>query len=297
VVIADIRMPQIDGLELLAFVRSRSLECKVIMMTGHFTREYLAKALLLGAYDFVEKPFKEGELVGAVQKAVADTGDVPPLADKAAAAMQSEGQTRQTLLDSVKALVQAVEAKDPYTRRHSEQVAHYAVCLATAIGLPASEVESIRVASLLHDIGKIAVPDSILQKPGPLTEEELRIVRRHPAMSADILIKIAQFEYEATLVRYHHERWDGRGYPSGLQGEEIPLGSSIIQVADCIDAMLMERTYKKGYSVQKMLDELVRCAGMQFNPKIASAAFQWCRANPDKLILPNEHLAARAMTV
>ncbi|NQT20039.1 MAG: HD-GYP domain-containing protein, partial [Planctomycetes bacterium] len=168
----------------------------------------------------------------------------------------------------------AVEAKDPYTRRHSEQVAHYAVNLAGALGLPPSAVESIRVASLLHDLGKIGVPDRILTKPEPLTDEEFEHIRRHPAMGSEILSSITMFGEETQLIRYHHERWDGKGYPNGLTGEESPLASRIMQVADCIDAMLMQRAYKKGYPVEKMIGELIRCAGVQFDPKIAAAAVQ-----------------------
>lgn len=210
----------------------------------------------------------------------------------AADALESKSQTRQALLDSVRALAQAVEAKDPYTRRHSEQVAHYAVSLAAAMGVSEAVVESIRVASLLHDIGKIGVPDNILTKRGALTEEEFKYIRRHPALGADILGNVALFSQEAQIIRHHHERWDGKGYPDGLAGEESPLASRIINVADCMDAMLMERTYKQGYPVETMLHEMARCAGTQFDPRIATAAVQWCRMNSDKLILPGQLRAA-----
>jgi putative nucleotidyltransferase with HDIG domain len=194
---------------------------------------------------------------------------------------------RQASLDSVTALVRAVEAKDPYTRRHSEQVAHYTVHFARAMNLPHEIVESARVAALLHDIGKIGVPDRILTKTGPLTDNEFEQIRRHPALGSDILSSITVFGREAQLVRHHHERWDGKGYPDGLVGEESPLASRIIQVSDSIDAMLMERTYKAGCPVQQMLGELIRCAGKQFDPRIAALALQWCSANPRKMILPD----------
>jgi HD-GYP domain-containing protein (c-di-GMP phosphodiesterase class II) len=135
-------------------------------------------------------------------------------------------------------------------------------------------------------VGKIGVPDSILTKAGPLTEEETQQVRRHPALGADILANVTLFGREASLVRHHHERWDGKGYPDGLAGEETPLCSRIIQVADCMDAMLMERTYKRGYPLSGMLEELARASGSQFDPRLAAAAIAWCRANPGLLILP-----------
>lgn len=294
VLIADILMPHVSGLDLLAHVRGLGRACRVVLITGGANREQLAQAFLLGAYDYIEKPFPPGELVEVVSKAAHGDSGRPSLFDRAAAAMELSSQARHASLDSVRALVRAVEAKDPYTRRHSEQVAHYATHLAAALGLPEPARESIRIASLLHDIGKIGVPDHILTKPGSLTAEEFQCVRRHPALGGDILASISLFGAEARLVRFHHERWDGKGYPDGLTGEETPLGSRVIQVADCIDAMLMERTYKKGYPAEKMLGELGRCAGTQFDPRLAAAAVQWCRGHPDKMILPNQTLTAAA---
>jgi putative nucleotidyltransferase with HDIG domain len=291
VLITDIQMPQTSGLELLAYARKHAPQCKVILVTGNSKREYVAQALLLGAYDYIEKPFRPGELVEVVSQAVNGGADSSILSDRAAAAMELSSQARQASLDSVRALVRAVEAKDPYTRRHCQQVAHYAVHLASDMGLPEATVESIRVASLLHDIGKIGVPDRILTKIGPLTDEEFEHMRRHSALGADILANITMLGQEAQLIRHHHERWDGKGYPDGLTGEETPLASRIIQVSDCIDAMLMKRTYKEGYPVEKMIGELIRCAETQFDPKIAAAAIEWCRSNPDKLILPEWGLA------
>jgi putative two-component system response regulator len=286
VLVADIQMPRVTGLDLLAYAGRHAPACKVILITGASKREYLAQAIMLGAYDYVEKPLVLQELADLVLRAIDGGASPSRLPWRAAAAMELSSQAKQASLDSVRALVRAVEAKDPYTRRHSEQVAHYATHLAEAMGMPREMVEQIHTASLLHDIGKIGVPDHILTKPGKLTDKEFEHIRRHPALGAEIIANITLFGREAQLVRHHHEQWDGQGYPDGLTGEETPLASRIICVADCIDAMLMERTYKKGYSVAKMLGELVRAAGTQFDPKIAAAAVQWCRGNPGKLILP-----------
>jgi response regulator RpfG family c-di-GMP phosphodiesterase len=284
--VTDISMPRISGLDLLAHVKRRSLPCRVILVTGNSKRDHLAQALVLGAYDYIEKPLKMEELTAVVCAATNGEADRPQLLTKAADAMWLKSQTKLASLESVWALVRAVEAKDPYTRRHSEQVADYATHFARLVQVPEPIVEHIRIASLLHDVGKIGVPDSILAKPGPLTAEEFEFIRRHPALGADILAKITAFGQEALLVRHHHENWDGSGYPDGLAGEEIPLGARIIKVADCMDAMLMDRTYKRGYSVEQMVDELARCAGTQFDPAVAATAIQWCRGNPDKLTLP-----------
>ncbi len=290
--IVDIRMPGTSGLELLSQVKKACPNCKVILVSGYFCHEYLAQALVLGAYDYVQKPFKMGEITELTRTAFSGKSDLPQLASRAATAMQLSHQARQVSLDSIRALVQTVEAKDPYTRRHSEQVMYYATEIAKSMGMPRPALETLRVAAILHDIGKIGVPDKILTKPGQLTEEEFVHIRRHPALGSDILANISLFATEAKLVRHHHENYNGTGYPDGLAGEEIPLGSRILLTADSIDAMLMERTYKKGYPVEKMLDQLIRCAGTQFDPQIASAAVQWVRMNPTRLILPGNSEAA-----
>ncbi len=285
--IADIALPGVSGLELVAHARRRLPECKVILMAGAGRRDQLAQALMLGAWDYVEKPIDVDELTGLAGKAVEGESGIPGPPARAAEAMELSAQARQASLDSVRALVRAVEAKDPYTRRHSEQVAHYAVHLARALGLPAEQVERIGISSLLHDVGKIGVPDHILTKPGKLTDEEFEHIRRHSATGAEIVASVTLFSEEAQLIRHHHERWDGNGYPDGLAGEEIPLPSRIINVADSMDAMLMTRSYKPSYRVEKMLGELTRCAGTQFDPRIAAAAVQWCQESPEKLILAN----------
>ena len=287
VVVTDIAMPGISGMEVLAYLKQHMPACKVILITGAGDRHTAAQAIMLGAFDYLEKPFDMEELVRVVSLASSD----PPgaqLPERAAAAMEYSANVKKASLESVQALVHAVEAKDSYTRRHSEQVTHYAVGLSEALGLSEAVVETIRVASLLHDIGKIGVPDGILTKAGPLTEEEFECVRRHPAIGADILKNISLFGQEAILVRHHHEDWSGTGYPAGLEREVIPLGSRIIRVADCIDAMLMDRTYRRCLPVEEMLAELTRCSDAQFDPRLATLAVQWCRSNPDKLVVPNK---------
>ncbi|MCD6365455.1 MAG: response regulator [Planctomycetes bacterium] len=287
VLVADIAMPGQFGLELLSHIRSNSLPCKVILVSGLCDTEDLTRALNLGAYDFLIKPLDMAELAGTIQTALESETCVAcnPLPRRAARALQQEAQLRQASLDSIRALVHAVEAKDPYTRLHSEQVAHYATALAGYLENPSLDVESVHIAALLHDIGKIGVPDHVLTKPGRLTDEEFAQIRRHPGLSSEILGHIPMFAKEAVIVRYHHERWDGRGYPDGLSGEEIPLASRVIHVADAMDAMLMARTYKDAYSVGRMVDELARGAGTQFDPQIAAKMIQWCHSHRDSLIL------------
>ena len=293
VLVADVNMPDVSGLDLLAFTKQNLHHCKVILITGMASTKCLAEALSLGAYDFLQKPFDISQVVEAVARAADKDAPAQRLTFRAARAMELQAQSCQLSLESIRALVQAVEAKDPYTRRHSEQVRHYAGGLAEHLRLPTELVESIRVAALLHDIGKIGIPDTILTKPGGLSDEEFQYIRRHPVVGAEILEQMSTLTEESRLVRHHHENWNGTGYPDRLTGEEIPLGARIINIADSIDAMLNQRTYKKAYCPDKMVAEIIRCAGTQYDPALAAAAVEWCSLYPQRLILPS-HLTASA---
>ena len=295
-ILADISMPGLSGLDMLVYAKRKAPNCRVVLITAHGMREHVAKALFLGAFDYLEKPFAAGELLSAVSRAIHDNERFSALSRRAAGAMEFQDQAARASLDSVLALVRAVEAKDAYTRRHSEQVAYYARSIAETLGLPRRLIERISIAALLHDVGKIGVPDHILTKAGPLTEKELQYIRSHPALGAEILGTISLFKAESLLVRHHHEQWDGGGYPDGLAGEKCPLGARVIMVADSIDAMLMDRTYKKGYSVEKMLAELARCAGAQFDPRIAAAAIEWCQSHREALFLPDKNMLPESLS-
>jgi putative nucleotidyltransferase with HDIG domain len=286
VLLADIMLSGSSGLDLLAYARANAPECRVILISGLCETDHLASALSLGAFDYIMKPLDMEQLEETVCQAMSAESDADSrhLPRRAARAMQLEAQFRQASLDSIRALVHAVEAKDPYTRLHSEHVSAYAVDLAE-YSVPSIDTESVRIAALLHDIGKIGVPDQILTKPGALTQDEFEFIRRHPVLGGEILANIPLFAREAMFVRHHHERWDGKGYPDGLMAEEVPLGSRIIHVADAMDAMLMSRTYKEAYPIERVLDELARGAGTQFDPYLATKAIEWCHDRGGRLIL------------
>ena len=180
----------------------------------------------------------------------------------------------------------ALEARDAYTHGYSRRVTRYSEAIARGMGLSREEVARIRTAAAVHDVGKIETPREILNKPGKLTDEEFALIRDHPRMGANILLKISLLTAESRLIRHHHENWDGSGYPEGLAGEQIPLGSQVIQIADCIDAMLMRRVYKEPFPVERVLAELGKGRGTQFPPHLADIAIQWMQANPDKVIQP-----------
>ena len=221
VVVADVSIPHPGGLELLEYVRRHLPGCPVVLITGRHRREYLAQALMLGAFDYVEKPFDASELARTVRRALDDSGPETRLSQRAAEAIELRDRSRQAALQSVRALARAVEAKDPYTRRHSDHVTAYATALCREVGVDGAVAERVRVAALLHDVGKIGVPDSILTKPGRLTEAEFVRVRTHPELGAEILANVTVFGREAELVRRHHEHWDGRGYPDGLDRKSV----------------------------------------------------------------------------
>ena len=168
-------------------------------------------------------------------------------------------------------LAKIFDARDPYVAGHAAQVATYATAIANELGLPSERIDAIRQSAYLHDIGKIAIPETILHKPGKLTDEEFALMKSHAAIGAEFLETSQGLRHLAPFVRYHHERWDGRGYPSGLQGEDIPLEARILNVCDSVEAMASDRPYHKGMSVDEIIAEIRRCSGTQFDPAIATS--------------------------
>lgn len=178
---------------------------------------------------------------------------------------------RETNVAILSALADAIDARDPHTRKHSDDAAEMATAVAEALGLPGDEVETIRLAAILHDIGKLGIPDRILCKAGPLTPEEREVIQRHPDLGADIVDHIPFLRRVADLIRHHQERYDGSGYPAGLAGEAIPLGSRIVAVVDAYSAMTSDRPYRKALTHEQAIAELRRHAGTQFSPDAVSA--------------------------
>jgi putative nucleotidyltransferase with HDIG domain len=177
-------------------------------------------------------------------------------------------QLQDAYLSTITALADAVEAKDPYTHGHCERVASYARQIASAMGLPEREQRVAYYGGLLHDVGKIGVSDGVLNKPGALLPEERELVRSHVRVGYDIVRKVPVLEAVADAVLFHHEWYDGTGYPDGLKGDNIPLAARIVSVADAFGAMIDKRSYKEAYGPDQARDELVRCAGSQFDPQV-----------------------------
>lgn len=180
-------------------------------------------------------------------------------------------KTKEQLSDTVEALMNAIDARDMYTEGHSRRVAEISVEIARELKLSQWEIDKIHIAAMLHDVGKIGISDNILNKPGKLTEEEYNIIKEHPTIGVKILKKIKHIDYVHKIVEHHHERYDGKGYPHGLKGDEVDIQVYIVHLADTVDAMTSDRPYRKGMSKEIVKAEIEKYSGTQFHPKVADA--------------------------
>jgi cyclic di-GMP phosphodiesterase len=256
-VVSDIVMPDLSGLELLEAMRLHRPSLPIVLVTGANTRDNLTEALTRGADGFVAKPFTQAELCEAVENALDRAG-------------RSEQDLRARLLAPTltSALANAIEAREEGMRGHCERLTVLAMRLGLAFGLGEEEIETIRLGALLHDIGKIGIPDSVLLKPAALTAEETELMRTHTVIGDNLLEPIDLLAAVRPIVRHHHERWDGRGYPDGLEGEQIPLGARIMAVADAVEAMSASRVYREPLAEPDIVRELERGRGGQWDPNI-----------------------------
>lgn len=188
-------------------------------------------------------------------------------------------QSKDMFLQSIYGLIQAIEARDPYTRSHSENVMRYSIALGEAMGINPGELEVIHRSAMVHDLGKIGIPDAILRKPARLTSDERAVMEQHPAIAVKIMGQMRFLQREMGIVRHHHERWDGTGYPDGLSGKQIPQGARILSVADAFDAITSDRVYHRSRSVGQAIEVLAAESGKQFDPDVVAAMMRWIDAN------------------
>ena len=259
-IVTDIRMPGMDGHAFLAEIRARDPEVPVIVATGHASLDSAIRALRDGASGMLMKPFTgeefQAEIASALEKARIRR-----------AALQYQYVT--PILDGVAlALTAAIEARDLETGEHCQQLGWMGERVAELMGLPELARTTIRIGGYLHDVGKIAIADRILLKPGPLTEAEYAEMQRHAEIGGDIVSTHESMTGIAAIVRHHHERFDGRGYPDRWSGEAIPLGARIISIADALSAQTMDRPYRRAIPLDQAWDEIRRNAGTQFDPEI-----------------------------
>ncbi len=262
VVITDIHMPGMDGLTLMRALRQKQPELPVVVVTGHGTVDTAIQALREGATGMLVKPFTGEELLAEVRRALS------------AAQMRYEALQYRYLspvLDSIAlTLSTAIEARNLETGEHCRQLGVLSERMAAVLGLDERQQMTIRIGGYLHDIGKIGIADAILLKPGRLTDEEMAEMRRHSEIGAAVLEVHEAMSEIAQIVRHHHERWDGRGYPDALVAGGIPLGGRIIAVADAFSAMTSDRIYRAALPVERAWAELRAHAGSQFDPEIVA---------------------------
>jgi response regulator RpfG family c-di-GMP phosphodiesterase len=277
--VTDVKMPGMDGLELLKAVRDLDPDAAVIMLTGVGDVKTAIESLKVGAYDFIIKPVNIDELIIAAERAVERRHLLIERREyQTALERRVEEATRDLALAlrelqdtyrvTLEALGSALDTRDVGTETHSRRVHGYALTIARTHGVPEHEIKDIERGVLLHDIGKIGIPDAILLKPGPLTPEEWIIMRTHPEVGRRLIERIPFLRGAVPIVYHHHERWDGTGYPLGLRGEAIPIGARIFAVADALDAMTFDRPYSKAISYDAARKEIQRCAGTHFDPAV-----------------------------
>ncbi|HEV2761875.1 MAG TPA: HD domain-containing phosphohydrolase [Pyrinomonadaceae bacterium] len=282
IVITDIMMDGMSGLEMIPHAREVAPDTVVVMISGAHTIESAIEALRAGAFDYVMKPFELKHVEAVVHRAhehhelraakrryenyLTEMGE-QRTAELNRALTSLEDSYRATL----KALTSSLETRDSETHGHSERVVSFSLRLGREMSLGRDELRALEFGSLLHDIGKIGVPDAILRKPSSLTPEEWSRMRVHPLLGKQILEGIEFLEGAARVVAEHHEKWDGSGYPLGLRGEQIDLNARIFAVADAFDAMTSDRVYRAGRSYEAALAELEAFAGKQFDPQVVAA--------------------------
>jgi putative two-component system response regulator len=276
-VVSDVVMPGLSGLELLEAIRIRQASLPVVLVTGAGTYETLSQALTRGAAGLVTKPFAHADLQAAVSHTLER-------------ASRSREELRERLLAPTlaSALANAIEARDSYLHGHCERLASLAVRIAEQIGLSHDEIETIRLGAILHDIGKIGIPDRVLLKPAALDDEERRIVETHPEIGDKLLEPLDLLAAARPVVRHHHERWDGAGYPDRLAGDEIPIGARIVSVADSVEVMSSRQLYRSPLGPDGIVRELRTNAGSQWDAQIVDVVLALIESG--ELVLSSEGL-------
>ena len=266
----DFMMMPLHGDEVVEEIRKFNKELYILLLTGH---KDLAPPLetikRLDIQGYCEKSDKFDQLLLLIEsgiKSIKQMYEIKRINEELA---ESNDKLEQAYLDMVQTLRYTVEAKDTYTRGHSDRVAEYSVLIGEKVGLSEEEIKLLKIGGLFHDIGKIGIPDRILLKTEKLTDEEYSEIKNHPSIGAHILGAAAIFKEIIPIVKHHHEKFDGRGYPSGLKGEEIPYLARIAAIADTFDAMTSRRSYRDALDLQIVKDEIKRCSGTQFDPKLA----------------------------
>ena len=268
--ILDFIMTPIHGDKVVEEIRKFNKELYILLLTGH---KDLAPPLetirKLDIQGYCEKSDKFDQLLLLIESGIKSIEQMNEIKRINEELSDTYEKLERAYLDSIQTLRYTVEAKDPYTRGHSDRVSAYSVLLGKYLGLSETDLRTLEVGGLFHDIGKIGIPDSILLKESKLTDDEYSEIKNHPSIGAHILCNASIFQDIIPIVKHHHERFDGKGYPGKLKGEEIPYLARITAVADTFDAMTSKRTYRNALPLDVVKEEIADCSGTQFDPEIA----------------------------
>jgi len=262
-IVSDQRMPEMEGMDFYKHISQDHPDIIKILLTGYTDTEVIIESInSCKLYQYVLKPFDVDDLKMTIKNGIKKF----ELTSNKSMILKD---LRELFYKTLKSISAALDAKDPYTMGHSMRVTLYSLILANELHLDDTTLEEIETAGLLHDIGKIGIPQNILRKPGKLTDEEFEVMKTHPAQGEKMIKNIKKLTIISNWLRTHHERWDGKGYPQGLKGEDIPLSARIIALADTYDAMTSTRSYRQGLPHDVAIEEIKNCAGTQFDPKLA----------------------------
>jgi response regulator RpfG family c-di-GMP phosphodiesterase len=305
-VLSDIHMPGMSGVDLLRQIKLQNQDLAVILVTGAPDIDAALEAMRLGAYDHLSKPLNLAALEMSVDRALEKKRLVEEnreyqrnlesmVEERTKQLSAANEDLRRLFTGSIKALAQALEAKDEYTQGHSARVAEESVSIARYLSLSDTEIQRIWLAGYLHDIGKIGIKEAVLNKPGKLNEEEWDLIQQHPVVAGRILGPIPELSDIIDIIVHHHERYDGSGYPDGLEGNSIPLGARILAVADTYDALTSRRPYRDSLTLEEAHRILEEAAGTYLDPVIARAFLnlkQGVKAEPpqDSVELESENV-------
>lgn len=282
--ILDFLMMPIHGDQVVEEIRKFNKELYILLLTGH---KDLAPPLetikRLDIQGYCEKSDKFDQIILLVESALKSVSQMRVIKEINDKLEEAYDELKAAYIGTMESLRLAVDAKDSYTKHHSDRVSYYALLIAKKLGLSEEELSTIKDGGLFHDIGKIGIPDAILQKTSKLTDEEYSDIKNHPTIGAHIIAPAKIFEKIIPMVKYHHERYDGRGYPSGLAGEEIPLFARIITIADSFDAMTSDRSYRPRFTLFKALEEIENCKGTQFDPALADIFIEEVHKNVEQI--------------
>ena len=282
--VLDFIMTPVHGDKVVEEIRKFNNELYILLLTGH---KDLAPPLetirKLDIQGYCEKSDKFDQLLLLIESGIKSISQMNLIKKINEELSDTYEKLEKAYLESIETLRYTVEAKDPYTRGHSDRVSEYSVLIGKKLCLSEEDLRTLKIGGLFHDIGKIGVPDSILLKDSKLTDDEYSEIKNHPSIGAHILSNATIFKEIIPIVKHHHEKFDGNGYPSRLKGEEIPFFARIAAVADTFDAMTSKRTYRNALPLEVVKEEIKKCSGTQFDPKIAEAFLDILENNYDKI--------------